>query len=151
MHNHAIIFLIMFSTASISNAGTDPRLNEKLEITIAAVRSTQPSRARFNAAERLAELTRKARPASVSDSTVNDLLSLMDDSDDVVRIWAATALGNLGRRAKAGIPKLWAMLPEADCLDGPVISGRSIRFALERLGVKRLPPEPSYDDCHKQK
>lgn len=151
MHKLAIMFLVMFSLVGTASAGTDPGLNQKLETTIAAVRITQSSMARNDAAERLADLTRKARPASVSDSTVNDLLSLMDDSNDVVRLWVAAALGNLGPRAKVAIPKLLALLPETDCLDGDLTSAAAIRPALKRMGERKLPPAPSYNDCHKQK
>jgi HEAT repeat protein len=108
----------------------------------------KPSMARFNTAEQLAQLTRRAPSDSVSDVTVDDLISLLDDSDDVVRLWAAAALGNL--KAKGAIPKLTALLPTADCIEGPVTSARSIRFALERMGVKP-PRAPSYEDCHRQK
>jgi hypothetical protein len=110
-----------------------------------------PSRARFDAAAELPHLTRKVSPSSVSDSTVHDLVSLLDDSDDVVRLFAAAALGNLGRRAKVAVPKLLALLPETDCLDGDLTSARSIRPALKRMGVNKLPPRLSYNDCHKPK
>jgi HEAT repeat protein len=151
MHKHAIMFLIMFSIVGTAAAGTDAALNQKLETTIAAVRSTEPSEARFNAAMQLADLTHKVRLASISDSTVNDLVSLLDDPDDVVRLWTAVALGNLGRRAKVAIPKLLALLPEAECQDGDWTSAATVRPALRRMGVRKLPPAPSYDDCHKQK
>ena len=144
----AVLFLFL---AGAADAGVDPVLNTKLEAAIATVRAMAPSRARFDAAEQLEDLVRKVPPSSVSDSSVNDLVSLLDDSDDVVRFFAAAALGHLGRRAKIAGPKLLALLPEADCEDGPVTSARSIRPALKRMGVKKLPPRPSYNDCHKPK
>jgi hypothetical protein len=146
---HVVVLLAVLLVTGVADAGVDPALNAKLVDTIATVRAMTPSRARFDAAEQLAVLTNKVRPASVSDSTVNDLVSLLDDSDDVVRMFAAAALGHLGRRAKVAVPKLLALLPEADCLDGPVTSARSIRPALKRMGVEKLPPRPSYNDCHK--
>jgi hypothetical protein len=148
---HAIVLVAVLFVTGVADAGVDPVLNTKLEDTIATVRAMAPSRARFDAAGELPHLTRKVSPSAVSDSTVNDLVSLLDDSDDVVRFFAAAALGNLRRRAKVAVPKLLALLPEADCEDGPVTSARSIRFALKRMGVKKLPPPPSYNDCHKPK
>lgn len=148
---HALILVAVLLLTGIAKAGVDPALNAKLENAITTVRGMAPSRMRYDAAEQLVNLTLKVPASSVSDSTVNDLISLLDDSDDVVVFNTAAALGNLHRRAKIAIPKLLALLPEADCLDGTVTSARSIRYALVRMGVKKLPPQPSYDDCHKPK
>jgi len=138
--------LLMVSTA---HPATDPVLNAKLEEIIAKVRSDEPSMARYEAAEHLADLTHRVNPASVDDKTVTDMISLLDIPDDSVRLWTAAALGNLGRRAKAAVPKLLALLPEVDCIQGDLTSAASIRPALRRMGVKP-PPAPSYDDCHQQ-
>ena len=84
---------------------------------------------------------------SVTDSTVADLIALLDEPDDSVRAFVAGALGNL--HAKAAIPKLLALLPTADCLEGTLTSARPIRSALERMGVN--PPAPSYNECYRPK
>jgi HEAT repeat protein len=101
--------------------------------------------ARTEAAEHLAELTRGINPKSVDDKTVADMVSLLDAPDDSVRAWVAAALGHLGRRAKVAVPKLLALLPEADCLQGDLTSAASIRPALSRMGVK--PPPFNAQDC----
>jgi hypothetical protein len=138
----------MFLVAGEVHAATDPVLNAKLEETIAKVRAGKPSAERTEAAEHLAKLTHRVNPASVDQKTVSDMISLLDIPDDSVRGWTAAALGNLGRRAKAAVPKLLALLPEVDCLQGDLSSAASVRPALKRLGAN-LPPAPSYNDCHK--
>lgn len=143
-----VFTVLLFSITMPAHAKTDAQLDSRLQAAIAAVRSEKSPRARMDAAERLADLTHKCKPSSVSDATVADLIALLDDPDDAVRFYVAAALGNL--KAKVAIPKLLALLPAADCLEGTVTSARSIRFALEKMGVKP-PPEPSYNDCHKPK
>jgi len=131
----ALAFLIV----GTANAAGDRMLNTKLEETIAKVRIEESLTARTDAAEHLAELTRGVNPKSVYDKTVADMVSLLDAPDDSVRAWVAAALGNLGRRAKVAVPKLLALLPEADCLQGDLTSAASIRPALRRMGVKPPP------------
>src|SRR5690348_6046485 len=124
----SFVFMVLsFSITMSAHSQIDKQLDSRLQATMAAVRSAKSPNARMDAAEQLADLTHKARPGSVTDSTVADLIDLLDDPSDSVRMFAAAALGNL--KAKAAIPKLSALLPAADCLEGPVTSARSIRFA----------------------
>jgi hypothetical protein len=143
-----VFIALLFSITAPVRSQTEKQFDSKLQAAIAAVRSAKSPNARYDAAERLPALTSKSHPGSVTDSTVADLIALLDDPDDSVRAFAAGALGNL--HAKAAIPKLLALLPTADCLEGTLTSARPIRSALERMGVKP-PPAPSYNDCHKPK
>ncbi|MGH9559932.1 MAG: hypothetical protein ACRD3S_00635, partial [Terracidiphilus sp.] len=56
-----------------------------------------------------------------------------------VRYWVAWSLGDIGPVAKAAIPKLEKMLPEAECMDGVITSASGIRHALFKMGVKPTP------------
>jgi hypothetical protein len=143
-----LFMVLLFSITMPAHSQIDTQLDSRLRATIAAVHSARSPNARMDAAEQLAHLTRKSRPGSVTDSTVADLIDLLDDPDDGVHGAVAATLGNL--KAKAAIPKLLALLPAADCLEGVLTSARSIRFALKRMGVKP-PPAPSYNDCHRPK
>ena len=96
--------------------------------------------AKTEAAEHLASLTRKIDRKEVSQELVIDLGSLLDASNDSVRFWIATALGNLGPSAKAAAPKLEKLLPEVDCLNGAITSASAIRHALVQMGIKPPPP-----------
>jgi HEAT repeat protein len=143
-----VFIVLLFSIVRPLRSQTDKQLDSRLQAAMAAVRSAKSSNARYDAAEQLPTLTSKSRPGSVTDSTVADLIALLDDPDDGVRMFVAAALGNV--QAKAAIPKLLALLPAADCLEGTLTSARSIRFALERMGVKP-PSAPLTTDCHKPK
>jgi hypothetical protein len=145
-----IIFALTFLMASLGHAATDPVLNAKLEHAIAEVRISLSPMERSQAAEHLADLVHRAKPSSVDDRTIADMVTLLDNPDDSVRAWTAGALGHLGRRAKVAAPKLLALLTEVDCLEGDLTSAATIRPALERMGVKP-PAAPSYGDCHKPK
>jgi hypothetical protein len=142
-----VFMVLSFSMTMPAHSQIDKRLDSKLRATIGVVRSAKSPRARDDAADHLADLTRKSHPGSVTDSTVAELIDLLDDPDNYVRICVAATLGNL--KAKAAIPKLLALLPSVDCPGGILTPARSIRFALERMGVKP-PPAPSYNDCHKE-
>ena len=144
------VLALTFIAATTVYAATDTALNARLEETIAKVRAAQSTNVQAEEAEHLAELTHRVNPTSVDDKTVADMISLLDIPDDSVRGWTAAALGHLGHRAKAAAPKLLALLPEVDCLEGDLTSASSIRPALKRMGVKP-PPAPSYNDCHKPK
>jgi len=133
-----------------ANAGTKPMLNSKLEETVRAVKSAGSPMEQIRAAQHLAELTKGVPALSVDDATVSDITSLLDMPEDAVRGWVAAALGHLGRRAKVAAPKLLALLPEADCMQGDLTSAASIRPALKRMGVEP-PPAPTYSDCQKAK
>jgi len=111
-----------------------------MEEVIAKVRSDKTVDARTDAAERLASLTKKINAKEVTAALVNDITSLLDSPDDSVRYWVATALGNLGSAAKAAVPKLEKMLPEADCINGTITSASGIRYALIKMGIKPPPP-----------
>lgn len=121
-------------------ARKDVGTTKQLEAAIVRVRSAKTVDARTDAAERVANLTRRIRPNTVSDKVVGELVSLLDSPDDSVRFWVATALGNLGLRAKVAIPKLRELLPKADCLNGAITSASAIRYALIKMGVKPPPP-----------
>ena len=147
--NRGFVFtMLLFLITTPAHSRINKQLNSKLQATIASVRSAKSASARHDTAEQLLILTSKSHHGSVTDSTVADLIALLDEPDDSVRAFVAGALGNL--QAKAAIPKLLALLPTADCLEGTLTSARPIRSALERMGVKP-PPWPSYSDCHKAK
>jgi hypothetical protein len=142
-----VFILLLLSITTPAHSRTDAQLDSRLRATIASVRSAKSASARQDTAEQLLILTSKSRPGSVTDSTVADLIALLDEPDDSVRAFVAGALGNL--HAKAAIPKLLALLPTADCLEGTLTSARPIRSALERMGVN--PPAPSYNECYRPK
>lgn len=117
-----------------------PALLEQLMNTMAAVQSGKTADVRTDAAEHLASLTKKINKKEITESLVSESTSLLDSPDDSVRYWVAIALGNIGPAAKAAVPKLEKLLPEADCLNGAITSASGIRYAPIRMGVKPQPP-----------
>ena len=124
-----------FDTKAVSREGQITELTQ----TIAKVRTGGSPTSRTEAAEHLADLTRKIDAKKVDDRTVADLVSLLDTPDDGVRYWVARCLGNLGLRAKTAIPKLQGLLADVDCLQGSKTSASGIRFALTQMGATPSP------------
>lgn len=131
---------MLASLVSTAQDGQSERqFREQLTHTIAKVRTGDSPVARIEAAEQLAELTRKGDSKKLDDKTVADLVSLLDVSDDSVVYWVARSLGNLGSRANAAIPKLQKKLAEVDCIEGSKTSASGIRFALRQLDASPTP------------
>jgi hypothetical protein len=66
-----------------------PELVIDLHQTITKVRTAKPSMVRTRAAEHLAQLTKKITPDEVDDRALEDLIPLLDTSDDSMRAWVA--------------------------------------------------------------
>jgi hypothetical protein len=132
---------------SIGIAAAQPvKLKEILEkIVIARTGDTLDARA--DAAENLVILLEHTNPESIDHTTLSQLTSLLDSPDDSVRLYVAGALGFLGPRAKAAIPKLIEALPKSECLRGDITSAAAIRTALTRIGAQQ-PPPTKCDDAH---
>jgi hypothetical protein len=117
-------FLLGAAVLSLyGNTTSRTALLREVQETIATVQTTSgPSMARTNAAEHLADLTRKMHSKDVDDKTMADLVSLLDTPDDSVRLWVAGAIGFLGSRARTAGPTLLKLLPEVDRLQGDLTS-----------------------------
>jgi len=116
------------------------QLKRQLSETMAKVRNGRTLNSRTDAAESLATLTRRINPHKVDETTLTEMVSLLDTQEDSVRAWVAASLGHLGPRAKVAVPRLLKLLPEVDCLRGSLTSAPFIRVALERMG--EIPPQP---------
>lgn len=116
------------------------QLKRQLSETMAKIRNGKTATSRTEAAEHLAMLTRGINPNKVDDSTLTEMLSLLETEEDSVRAWVAASLGHVGPRAKVAVPRLLKLLPEVDCLQGSLTSAPFIRVALKRMG--EIPPPP---------
>jgi len=94
---------------------------------------------RAEAAERLYRLTRGDAPRHLTDAELDKIAALLGSRDDVVRLWAASTIGNLGPRGKRFTPQLLIALSQVNCLPVDLSSEPAIRAALERV---RSPPPP---------
>ena len=136
------IFLLSPGLCAESHPMPKKQLTRQLLKTMAKVRSGKTSNCRTDAAEHLETLTRGINPHKVDETTVTEMVSLLDTQEESVRAWVAASLGNLGPRAKVAVPRLLKLLSEVDCLRGSLTSAPFIRLALERIGEKP-PPSPN--------
>jgi HEAT repeat protein len=84
-------------------AGDATKLNRQLMETIVRVRTGETAQIRQDAAKHLVELTRGVDPNNVDDKVLDDIVSLLDSSEDGVRVGIVTALRNLGPRADVAV------------------------------------------------
>lgn len=138
----------LLSVTAMANEMDETKALKELQETISDVRKMSgPSKPEANPAEHLARLTEKIDPKKVDDRTLDEMVSLLDTSNDFVRAWVAVALGNLGPRAKVAVPKLLRVMHETDCLElKEMTSAGAARVALKRIGVT---PPPR--DCGQKK
>lgn len=126
-------FVVLMSL--MAGAVDTGRLRE-IDETMAKIRMTASSNARADSGEYLAQLTKEINPDDIDDRTLSDLISLLDISDESMRSWVATSLGNLGPRAKEAASGLLKIVRKTDCV--PVMGGfpssEAARAALERIG-----------------
>ncbi len=116
-----------------------PDINQELQRAITKVRKAKTIRAKSDAAERLVALVDDRDCSDVTDQTIQSLISLLDIPEDVVRTWVAAALGQIGPRARAAVPKLLSILAEIECKDLDFSSEATIPIALGKMGVTPLP------------
>jgi hypothetical protein len=144
----SVVWLVLIALSpglcAQSHAIPKRQLKRQLLETMAKVRNGKTVNSRTDAAEHLQTLTRRINPHKVDETTLTEMVSLLDTQEDSVRFWVAASLGNLGPRAKVAVPRLLKLLPEVDCLRGSVTSAGAIRVALERMG-EIPPPRPNCD------
>ena len=145
----ACIFLLSPGLCVKSHPMPKRQLKRQLLETMAKIRNGKTLTSRTEAAEHLATLTRGINPHKVDETTLTEMVSLLDTQEDSVRAWVAASLGNLGPRAKVAVPWLLKLLPEVDCLRGSLTSAPFIRLALERMG-EIPPPRPNCDAKEEQ-
>jgi hypothetical protein len=135
--------LILPAVVGMPQKSQKPARTEQIKLTIDKVRSGETREGRTDAAEHLASLVQNLSNKQIAEIPVAEITSLLNSSDDSVRYWVATALGNIGPAAKSAVPELEKLLPQADCVNGVITSADGIRYALTRMGVKPAPPR----DC----
>ena len=137
----------ILSVCAAGQAAPQQPLERQLSETIAKIRNGKTSNSRTDASEHLATLIRRIDPRKVDDTTLTEIISLLDTQEDSVRFWVADALGHFGPRAKVAVPRLLKILSEVECQRASLTSEPAIRLALVRIG--ETPPPPP--DCNKQR
>ena len=140
----AITAASLFLLSGAATADNRSMLNTQLGEAIVKVRTGETLMIQEEAARHLYDLTRGRNSKKVDDKTIADIVSLLDSPDDLVRLWVAASLGEIGPRARIAIPKLEQLLPAVDCLAVSKSSNDAIRYALTRMGAKLPPPCREY-------
>lgn len=141
--NRSLVLILFFLPLALcAESHATQQLKRQLSETMEKIRNEKTANSRTDAAQHLATLTHRINPRKVDDTTLTEMISLLDTQEDSVRFWVAAALGHLGPRAKAAVPKLLKILPEVDCVRASLTSAPAIRVALKRMGEKP-PPVPN--------
>ena len=133
---------MLYGRGQTAHAVTSGELSDAIAELRSGRREVEPDASKDDAGAHLAHLIRRSKPDQVDDNTIADIESLLDNSSDYIRFWAATSLGELGPRARMVLPKLLELLPKVDCLNGAITSASAVRVALMRIGGVN-PPHPS--------
>jgi HEAT repeat protein len=134
-----VVFRAEATTKTIGNEPTP------IEILIRKIYREPPGDARDADVQALAVLAKREAPNGVGRKVVDDIAGFLLDSDDVVRYWAAAALGFLGAQAESAIPALERALREREGKKGSKSSASAIRLALERIRSPSNQPHDSRD------
>jgi hypothetical protein len=114
----------------------------KIKLMIDRLNSEPSPAVRIAVPERLFNLIKvevRSNADALDASVIDAIAALLADSNDVVRYWVATALGQIGPSVSRTIPALERALKEVDPLPGSGIvgpslgSGSAIRGALQRI------------------
>jgi HEAT repeat protein len=138
----ALFLSLLIGTAIASTAGaTKPEINKQLHSAILRVRHAKTANAKYDAVTHIAMITEDIDSSRVSDVTISELISLLDEPEDFVRMWVAVSLGDIGPRASASVPKLLKILDEVECEIRDQSSEATIPIALKRMNVTPPPPK----------
>jgi hypothetical protein len=133
----AIAFLALSGTVNAATKYSQAQLTDAIaKVREGQCRETQRDANKLDDCMQLAEVTRHIKHAKVDDKTIVDLSTLLDSSNDYVRLAVAASLGNFGPRAKFAAPKLLEILHQVDCLQEDMNSAAAIRPALRKMGIK---------------
>jgi HEAT repeat protein len=111
-------------TARCSATGSNVDPDSKLQEIIAKIDDTIDDRLREQQAEDMSRFVAsvvKVDYHEISDRSIDLIAKLLQDPDDLVRVWAAESLGRLKARAKRALPALRHALSDARAKPLPII------------------------------
>jgi hypothetical protein len=100
---------------------------------IERVRQAGEGKGRAVAAEKMATVVKDCSAVAATGDTIDQLADLLTHREDIVRYWAATALGYIGPKAESAIPALERAYEEKKNSSQSKTSASAIRVALERI------------------
>ena len=109
----------------------------QLEPLIKKIKLEKDQYSRTTLASQLAGVVLRANPSDVSAKDIRSLTLLLENKDDMVRYFAAAALGHLGPRAIGAVPALKRALDRIKCRAENKNSESTIVPALEKIEGRR--------------
>jgi HEAT repeat protein len=117
-------FLVLCVIPGCSTFGKTPDLDSTLQGMIAKIEAEHDDDLREQQAESMSRFVasiRKTEFQNVSDLSIDSIAKLLQDPDDLVRVWAAESLGHFEVRAKRALPALRHALNDAKIRPLPII------------------------------
>jgi hypothetical protein len=148
-----IAYSLLTCTALLCAPAAAQSLDEEIVKRVALVESAAETGLRVDRAAHLAEYVASRGPLdvlTVKASVVDEVAELLEDDADLVRFYAAAALGFLGASARHAIPALEKALARRESERGivfgqprvftsPVSSVQAICAALMKIDLTRVP------------
>lgn len=108
------------------------RANPLMQI-IRKIKAEPSKQKRSDLSVQLVNIVIMRKEEGLSDLELSKLASLLESSDDGVRLYAASALGVLGPSAQIAVPALRKAEEEVKCRSVEFSSQATILFALEKI------------------
>lgn len=124
------------SYASASQPGPTPTEAEVLA-QISKIKSESPSLQKEVDGSALAIMVKHQDFMLIRSSEIDAIAVLLSDNDDVVRGYAAIALGNIGPPARRAAPQLMKAFRERECQIGDLTSTDAMLPVFSRIGEPR--------------
>ena len=117
----------------------------EIKATIERMKTTSSPQSRSDLAGRLAVFCRYVDANDFDQETIDEITDFLGDTDDTVRMFAATALGNIGPRARSAIHALEKALQKrlneteemGDLLAPAMDSSYAMEYALQKIRSTR--------------
>jgi len=143
-----VVALALLCAGSAAAQTIDDEIVKRIEL----IQSAPDTSMRIERAAHLAEYIASRTPLDVSGvepPVVDDMAELLDDSDDLVRFYAAASLGFLGSSARRAIPALEKALARREAERGIAFgqprvfvvlsSAQAICVAFMKIDLTRIP------------
>jgi hypothetical protein len=136
------VALIVSACLSCGSALNEPAMQSHVndfERLVKQIENEPSATARGELAETLAN-TIGTTPDSdqISDDLVHDIVRLLRDRDEGVRLWVALALGQLGSRGSVAVPELESALKDAEMRDKQREKQNIVRLSVSSADIIRV-------------
>jgi PBS lyase HEAT-like repeat len=130
-----VLTILMVANCIATFSRAAPKTRTVIAAETQRINGELSSKRRSDDSERLAKWVRQNKAAVTDIDDVELIASLLTDKDDLVRYWAAMALGYIGPFAISAVPALNRALYDTRCDRAGKTSASGIIFALSQMGI----------------